>query len=407
MTDQAVLVLGYEIQATRICQLAAMCATIYDHFLSLDQEVELIWKRKWSYSKILFLIIRYIGEAVLIANAVVFLSTDISRSVCRQYTIFQASASSVILLLMQVTLQWRIHAMYRESRKILVFLCICFSVEIISMCVLLGLRMGTEIALSEPLGLPGVHICSFTKVPHFVYGFWIAVIAFETVLFSLALWVAIQHVWQVGTWSASHILHVLLRDSFSYFLVTLAGYIACAGVWIVDPSVKTEIPESFAFAFTVIMGARLMLNLREAYWLPFATGEGEISTLDKVTCLRTMPRPASATPHDNRRLRAKASTSTCNIFASIAERNDAHPKTPSGSELDLRRATGKTCRQIAKDRREHDHSKTRSDARPEPLAWRWDERSGRVDDWEEESADGRQSEVPVDIDDSAHTPEGM
>jgi hypothetical protein len=39
---------------------------LYDHFLTLDQEVEEIWKAKWTLPKIFFLILRYMVPALMI-----------------------------------------------------------------------------------------------------------------------------------------------------------------------------------------------------------------------------------------------------------------------------------------------------------------------------------------------------
>jgi hypothetical protein len=39
---------------------------LYDHFLTLDQEVEEIWKAKWTLPKIFFLTLRYLVPALMI-----------------------------------------------------------------------------------------------------------------------------------------------------------------------------------------------------------------------------------------------------------------------------------------------------------------------------------------------------
>ncbi|KAG2123121.1 hypothetical protein BD769DRAFT_923269 [Suillus cothurnatus] len=67
--------------------VAAGVVVVYDWVLTLGQEIELIWKKRWSLMTVLYLIIRYIGllysvinvftnmPLVLLTDAAVFCST--------------------------------------------------------------------------------------------------------------------------------------------------------------------------------------------------------------------------------------------------------------------------------------------------------------------------------------------
>ncbi|RXW24244.1 hypothetical protein EST38_g1627 [Candolleomyces aberdarensis] len=43
---------------------------VYDHLSTLDLEIELIWKKKWSLIQILFIINRYVPDAAFLYGAV-------------------------------------------------------------------------------------------------------------------------------------------------------------------------------------------------------------------------------------------------------------------------------------------------------------------------------------------------
>lgn len=43
----------------------------YDHLLTLDEEVKLIWRAAWTIPKALFLLVRYTGPLLAFANAVI------------------------------------------------------------------------------------------------------------------------------------------------------------------------------------------------------------------------------------------------------------------------------------------------------------------------------------------------
>ncbi|KAG2114872.1 hypothetical protein BD769DRAFT_1488686 [Suillus cothurnatus] len=46
---------------------------MYDWVLTLGQEIELIWRQRWSFITVLYLVIRYIGILYSFANALSYL----------------------------------------------------------------------------------------------------------------------------------------------------------------------------------------------------------------------------------------------------------------------------------------------------------------------------------------------
>ncbi|KDR69327.1 hypothetical protein GALMADRAFT_929285 [Galerina marginata CBS 339.88] len=64
MTMQAVEWLLLD-RALAFLSLAMATCVVYDHITTLDEEVELVWKReKWNAVQILFFINRYTGDLV-------------------------------------------------------------------------------------------------------------------------------------------------------------------------------------------------------------------------------------------------------------------------------------------------------------------------------------------------------
>ena len=53
---------------------------LYDHLLTFDQEVEEIWKAKWTLPKSFFLILRYLVPSVLIIQTYRDCITFLSQS---------------------------------------------------------------------------------------------------------------------------------------------------------------------------------------------------------------------------------------------------------------------------------------------------------------------------------------
>ncbi|KAJ7905051.1 hypothetical protein B0H13DRAFT_1881339 [Mycena leptocephala] len=68
--DLVVQVLG-DVEKVRLVSAVGLVILLYDHVLSLPDEVELVWSARFTSSKILFLALRYFVPIVMIVNTVV------------------------------------------------------------------------------------------------------------------------------------------------------------------------------------------------------------------------------------------------------------------------------------------------------------------------------------------------
>ncbi|EGN97105.1 hypothetical protein SERLA73DRAFT_123894 [Serpula lacrymans var. lacrymans S7.3] len=256
----------------RICHVSATILTLYDHMITLDQEVRLIFQKRWSLLKVLFIWTRYLGDLVLI---------------CLTYVEFQSWASTIIIWTMQIIMQFRIYAMYQWSKKIICFVAACFIIEVAFMFAvkMVSARSGAYPDLSP---IDGVHPCIYKALPDFLYSSWVAMMSYESILFSFAVWMGIKHVKEMRALRylrGGSIFEVLIRDSSFYFMLTLS---TCAGMWLALPADMFEVPEGFSIAVTTIMGCRLVLNLREEYYRPLRSTswidaqEGELLAVEDL-----------------------------------------------------------------------------------------------------------------------------
>ncbi|KAL1941653.1 hypothetical protein VTO73DRAFT_7092 [Trametes versicolor] len=56
------------IEKTRYAELASTVIILFDHLITLDQEINLIWRAHWGLGKVLFLINRYYALVIVIFN---------------------------------------------------------------------------------------------------------------------------------------------------------------------------------------------------------------------------------------------------------------------------------------------------------------------------------------------------
>ncbi|PPQ73592.1 hypothetical protein CVT24_007960 [Panaeolus cyanescens] len=266
-------------QLVHYCQVAALVITLYDHIITLDREVEYIWMRKWSKSKVLYLLARYFGDFLLISVIVVFLNQDASRLDNTNPVSYAAlfcenkgliglkvvgTGSMVIILITQVIMQLRIKALYGKiiSRIITVL----WLIEVVGV---LSLGVASLVAIDvRSYTLDTARVCNPTYLPRFAFLFWVPVICFETFLFVLAFRIAYLNWLEVGDWRGAALLHIVLRDNFQFFFLAFACYIVTAATWLTANPRYFTVPGSFSCSLTAIMGCRLVLNLCEAYHVP-------------------------------------------------------------------------------------------------------------------------------------------
>ncbi|KAG2051482.1 hypothetical protein BDR06DRAFT_959025 [Suillus hirtellus] len=254
--------------------IAACGVVIYDWGLTFGQEVELVWKQRWSLMTILYLVARYvaIGYAVI--------STSISLP-----TIWQTDASCLILydalnwmgdilqVILGVIIITRLHAMYQRSRKVLIFLVVVFLATRIAIEIMVA--MTTKRISGEEIVLSGTYLCNIDyagDTPFLSFMTWILGTVWEVLALCLAVWIAVKHFRGLRQHSTRGIMEdcftVLMRTHLSYFASYLA--ISCFHIGLLSPTLSGEMysiyigfTQVFEMAQLSVLGPRLILSVRE------------------------------------------------------------------------------------------------------------------------------------------------
>ncbi|KAF8884192.1 hypothetical protein BD779DRAFT_1674265 [Infundibulicybe gibba] len=101
----------------------------FDHVLTIDQEVALVWKSRWNLTSSLYIWNRYYALIVLILNAS-FMLRELEPNK------FEGITASILVNTVDVILAIRVWILYEKNRKILFFFVIFISAEFITMFVL-------------------------------------------------------------------------------------------------------------------------------------------------------------------------------------------------------------------------------------------------------------------------------
>ncbi|KIK44759.1 hypothetical protein CY34DRAFT_598214 [Suillus luteus UH-Slu-Lm8-n1] len=80
--EEAFVHAAHTVWVTRICQLCPCIIFCYDYLLTLDREIEFIWRRPMRSSNVLYIIVRFGGGALMFLTASAFMSSNTSKEVC-------------------------------------------------------------------------------------------------------------------------------------------------------------------------------------------------------------------------------------------------------------------------------------------------------------------------------------
>ncbi|KAG2106603.1 uncharacterized protein F5147DRAFT_837831 [Suillus discolor] len=247
--------------------VAAGVVVAYDWVLTLGQEIELIWRQRWSLMTVLYLTIRYIG--------IPFSAVNILRA-----TVYYASSGTIVALtaMLGVIMITRLHAMYQESRAMLIFLVIIFLAVNIA-CGVIG-AIGLYDIPAEELILSGKYICDYVyggDNKFFLSMVWMLNTVWEVLALCLSIWVAVKHfreLRRLGPSAGSAIgdcFKVLIQSHVLYFASFVS--VSCFQLATFSPALLNsnsigvqilyDTLEILLVVQMFVLGPRLILSVRE------------------------------------------------------------------------------------------------------------------------------------------------
>ncbi|KAL4076400.1 hypothetical protein J3A83DRAFT_2200375 [Scleroderma citrinum] len=249
---------------------------LYEYLLTLDQEIDHIWMRRWKPSTALYVFVRYFGTLYNVTATVIMLIPRSDNVVLLNFNyagvlsscqfLFGADAwaGSIIWWAVQVILQMRLYALYNCSKKLLVFMVTFFAAEIL---------ISAADTFAEHIIFTGLYtnetdLCAGETIP--AYGhIWVPCLTFDAILVVLAVWAGIKHSRQQSysrseTFNRPRLVDVLIHGNVIYFLSPLVTF-----VLLVQTNVSLEVQWLadtllFRAPITISAGCRLILSIRQA-----------------------------------------------------------------------------------------------------------------------------------------------
>jgi len=261
MATETTAVIIEHIQATRYLSAAGLVILLYDHLLTFDDEVRLIWKAKTSLPKLLYLFNRY-----LVPIGMLFRTNDLSGL---SQTVFSDTyckwsfGLTTVLGIMTIGISnflilLRIWVLWDRNRR-LIFL----TGSLFILTQIAGLTMAGVI-LSEMLNYviyeQAFHACIIYQKPSINIGcLWAPGLAFEVMIFAAVWWNALDR----PRSSNSKLSRAVYRDGFLFFSVLFVLRLTNMILGTVAPVSLILLGVLFIWSATNVTLSRLILTLRQ------------------------------------------------------------------------------------------------------------------------------------------------
>ncbi|KAG2117288.1 uncharacterized protein F5147DRAFT_833557 [Suillus discolor] len=292
--------------------VAAGVMVVYDWILTLGQEIELIWRQRWSLMTVLYLVIRYIGIPYSVVNVLGCLPlVSLTDAVSNLMNRAQNGTNGVIYAMLGVIMIARLYAMYLGSRRMLIFLVVIFLAVTIA-CAVIG-TIATRDSVAEKLILSGTYMCDneFEGGDQLAYlMFWTVYAVWEILALCLSAWIAVKHFRDmrrlrrpIGS-TTGDCFRVLIRSHVLYFASFV--WVSCLEVAISSAGQGLMNTQSMGIQILVdasqisqsmqmfVMGPRLILSVREYHATLVANSDAE-TNMNSIVFQERVLIPTSST----------------------------------------------------------------------------------------------------------------
>ncbi|KAG1739880.1 uncharacterized protein EDB91DRAFT_1134250 [Suillus paluster] len=235
-------------------QAGALGLLIYEHIITIEDEVDLIWMKRTSWVTYLYHFNRWLPASWLIFDIIQLSPTNVASSkTCVTYMLCNNIIALLMTISVQTILQLRAWAIYGRSRRVFFWMIGLSIIEITAMALLIGVtiaRVERFPVVSTPVG------CVFEGLAPLSAIFWTPALVIEPIICILVLKKVL-----LDRQARSELAMFLARDSLLYFLVIFMELVASTVVWARFPD-YIDLFMPWSMALPSLLCNRLLLNMR-------------------------------------------------------------------------------------------------------------------------------------------------
>jgi len=277
--------------------LVMVSAVTYDYVLTLSDEIDYIWKRRWTWVSTVFLLVRYMGlltSLTIALDGTTFVPGPLW--ICKVITYVPTWTLLIFINAADLVMVFRIYAMYGQSRQVLALLLFLYTGEV-TVSIAGGImfsKPGALLVFIPPAPDPSVCIVQY---PSWNWGRYSAVplVALQGTMCLLAIFQFFRQSLQLykGTrrWQFNKYINLLVHQGILYFIINFLRAVVTQGLFSLTISQTAGlILTTTAQILIFTLNSRFILSIRELYVHSahsqgIDTGFGMLSSQDVETVL--------------------------------------------------------------------------------------------------------------------------
>ncbi|KAJ7153047.1 hypothetical protein C8R43DRAFT_1002756 [Mycena crocata] len=247
---------------TNYLAVSAMTILSADYFATMNQEVDFVWRKRWSIPSFLYLWNRYIALITVIACAMFMLREVQSDNVCRFFIVAEGLISTILVVSFDTMLTMRVWVLYGKTRLMAWVLFPMLLGELGSMLVIL-LLPATYLNGFVHFGpvLPG---CYFTtpvmRGPYFAL-YAVPPLLVTFIMFILTVYKCSKTL-RMDKSVEMPLVKLFLRDGIIWFLIVFAVDGAQMIIWAMGRATLTQILIVPCLVLYSLVSSRVLLNTK-------------------------------------------------------------------------------------------------------------------------------------------------
>ncbi|KAK2467214.1 hypothetical protein APHAL10511_000763 [Amanita phalloides] len=246
-------------------RFASLSLLMYDYFLTLDDEVELFWKRPWTIATHLFFWTRYGGMFLLISTLSLATIMSDPIAVRKAWFTLDTLLGTINTWVTEGILFLRLYALYNRSRRVALAAASVFIVQILSVSAIAVMVMTIVLPSTEAVVFGGITYCEIRddRPRRVAWGYWVCFAIFEAVIlfFTIRKGNDYYRRQKESSFRLSNVVSTLYWDSVYYSIIIEIFYILNIILNLINDK-NYLILSGPGFTLPVIMGGRMMINVR-------------------------------------------------------------------------------------------------------------------------------------------------
>ncbi|KAI1790138.1 hypothetical protein LXA43DRAFT_522046 [Ganoderma leucocontextum] len=250
----------FELRTTFYVGVASYTVLIYDHLLTLGDEIKYIWRKKKRGPLIwLFFLNRYMTPLAFLGNLIAYFSGTFDHEKCMHFVQYEGATTMIGINIASLMMLLRIYAMYSKRPYVVAFVAVIFCLEFGTNAWLVS----HGIAVNHS---PRIRACSMifdsTKVPRVATSStaW-SVLIYDTVVLGLTLYCTFN---TIRGATVANTMRVLLKEGLMYYSVIFSVTLVLTLMVAFAPPGIQNVCAQMEYLLTVTMMSRITLHLKRS-----------------------------------------------------------------------------------------------------------------------------------------------